>query len=284
MITQMIYVGHAPASPLNNYIYDLYYIDGAAPYRRIKALPMPVQHLMFNVGDHFQIYRSEQAQPAALYTTSWFVGLWNQPYTVEWPQNVRFYGIHFKPGGAYPFLQLPLSELHNQIVSLDAIWGRYASEIREQLDAAPTIQAGFALLEGMLLAQLDTGEHGLGVVQYAITQMIRRKGVMSVRALSDQIGISQNHLGTLFKRIVGAPPKELARYYRFAQVLRIIDPAHPTDWTLIARKLQYYDLSHLNKDFVAFTGHNPSDYLDLRRRFHSQDPAQSKNIGQLPFD
>jgi AraC-like DNA-binding protein len=280
----MDYIGHIPAYPLNEYIYDLYYVDGSTPYRRIKALPMPVQHLMVNFGDDFQIYESGQAPPSAVCTTNWFVGLWNQPYTVEWPLNVRFYGIHFKPGGAYPFLQLPLSELHNQIVSLDAIWGCYATELSERLYAVPTIQSGFALLEQMLLAHLHEAENGLSIVEYAIAEIIRRSGVVSVRALSDQIGISQNHLGTHFKRLVGVPPKELARYYRFVQVLQSIDPAYPTDWTLIAHQLRYYDLSHLNKDFVAFTGYSPSDYLHLRHRFHADDPTQSSNIGQLPFD
>jgi AraC-like DNA-binding protein len=280
----MAYMSCIPAYPLNQYIYDLYYVDHGIPYPRIKVLPTPTLHLMFNFGDHFQIYKPEQAQPSTLDTTNWFVGLWNQPYSVEWRQTVRFYGIHFKPVGAYPFLRHPLSDLHNQIVPLDAIWGCYAAEISERLYAAPTIQAGLALLERMLLTLLHREENGLEIAQYAVEEIIRRRGIVSVRALSDQIGISQNHLGTLFKRIVGVAPKELARYYRFAHVLQSIDPAHPTDWTLIARQLHYYDLSHLNKDFVAFTGHNPSDYLHLRHRFHADDPVQSKNIGQLPSD
>lgn len=280
----MAYVTHIPSSPLNGYIYDLYYVDGGSPYRHIKVLPMPVLHLMVNFGDDFRIYKAEQAQSSDIYTPNLLVGLWKHPYTVEWPLKVRFYGIHFKPDGAYAFLQLPLSELHNEIVSVDAIWGGYASEIRERLYAAPSIQAGFAVLEQMLLARLNEEEQGLGIVRYAVAEIRRHRGVVSVRALSDHIGISQNHLATQFKRIVGATPKELARYYRFAQVLHSIDPEHPTEWTLIARQLQYYDLSHLNKDFVEFTGYSPGDYLRLRYRLYAEDPAQSKNIGQLPFD
>lgn len=280
----MNYIQHIPRFPLNKFIYDLYYIDGATPYRRIKALPMPVLHLMINFGNNFQLYTSAQEKPSAICTSNWFVGLWNQPYVVEWPLNVRFYGIHFKPGGVSPFLQVPLSELHNQIVSLDAIWGSYASELSERMYAVPTIQAGFDLLEQLLFSRLNQEPKGMDIVQYAITGIIRHRGIVSVRSLSDQIGISQNYLATLFKRIVGVTPKELARYYRFAEVLQSIDPAHPTDWTRIAVQAHYYDLSHLNKDFAAFTGHSPSDYLQLRYEFHRKNPAQSENIGQLPFE
>src|SRR5258708_4287497 len=65
---------------------------------------------------------------------------------MDWPQNMQLLSVSFKPGGAYPFWQLPLSELHNQIISLDTIWGRWAVEIRERLYGAPTTQARFVYL------------------------------------------------------------------------------------------------------------------------------------------
>jgi AraC-like DNA-binding protein len=203
---------------------------------------------------------------------------------VDWPQPVKFYGVHFKPAGVYPFLRLPLSELRNQVVPVDAIWGPFAAELRERLHAAPTIAAGLALLEQLLLAHLADTLHGLDVVQYAIAQTARRHGALSIRALSDDIGISQNHLGTQFKRMVGVPPKELARFYRFAHVVTSIDPSEPVDWGQIAHRSRFYDLSHLNKDFVEFTGHSPSDYLRLRHRFHEENPDHSLDVGPLPFD
>jgi AraC-like DNA-binding protein len=192
--------------------------------------------------------------------------------------------VHFKPAGVYPFLRLPLSELSNQVVPVEAIWGQFAAEIRERLYAAPTIQAGLALLEQILLARLADTLYGLDVVQYAIAQTERQNGALSIRALSDQIGISQNHLGTQFKRMVGVPPKELARFYRFAHVVTSIDLAADVDWAQIVHKSCFYDLSHLNKDFVEFTGHSPSDYLRMRRRFHDENPDHSLDVGPLPID
>ena len=167
---------------------------------------------------------------------------------------------------------------------MDAIWGQFAVEIRERLYAAPSIQAGFALLERLLLSRLADTLHGLDVVQYAIGQTARQHGALSIRALSDHIGISQNHLGTQFKRMVGVPPKELARFYRFAHVVSSIDSSKSPDWGRIARQSCFYDLSHLNKDFVEFTGHSPSDYLLLRRRFDSENPENTLDIGPLPID
>lgn len=280
----MVYISHIPSPLLTTYIDDLYYIDGTAPYSRLKALPMPSLHLMVNFSDTFRVYEPDQSQPVATCTESWVMGLLSTYHIVDWPPNVQFFGIHFKPGGVYPFLSLPLSELHNQVVPLDALWGQFAAEIRERLYAAPSIQAGFVLLERLLFAQLCEAPPGLDIVQYAITRMIRQHGALSIAALSDHIGISQKHLEAHFKRMVGVPPKELARFYRFAHVLDSIDPTKPTDWTQIVRHCGYHDQSHLYKDFLTFTGHNPTDYLSIRHRAHDENPeqAQSLGLGQLP--
>ena len=47
-------------------------------------------------------------------------------------------GVHFKPGGAAPFLGMPGDELATQVVELDAVWGSAVWEWRDQLLAART--------------------------------------------------------------------------------------------------------------------------------------------------
>lgn len=280
----MTYLRYIPSPPLNAYIDDLYYLDGAASYPRQKVLPVASSNLMINLGDPFDVYEPDRAKQFMTCTDSWWVGIWNTYHSVDWPPNVQFFGVHFKPDGAYPFLQLPLSEMNSQVVPFDAIWGQYAHEIRERLHGAPTVQAGFALLEQLLFARLRETPPALNMVQYAITEIAQCHGALSIRALSDQIGISQNHLGTQFKRLVGIPPKEVARFYRFANVLRLIGSAHPGDLTRIAHQSQYYDQSHFNRDFLAFTGHSPTEYIQLRSRVEAENPEHARVLSNLPID
>lgn len=152
--TGMTYIRYIPSAPLNAYIEDLYYLDGPAAYPRQKVLPIASSNLMINLGSSFDVYEPDQTQPFITCKESWWVGIRNTYHSVDWPPNVQFFGVHFKPSGAYPLLGLPLSEMNGQVVSLDAIWGQYANEIRERLRAVATIQAGFALLEQMPLARL----------------------------------------------------------------------------------------------------------------------------------
>ena len=235
---------------------------------------MPSLHLMLNFGGAYEVYEVGHAGSFAICAESWSVGLWNGCHLMDCPSDMQILDVSFKPGGAYPFLQLPLSELHNDIVSLDAIWGNLAAEIRERLYGVSTIQARFGLLEQLLVARLRDVPHGLNAAQYAVAEIARHHGALSIRDLSDQMGISQKHLITQFKRLVGATPKELARLYRFRHVLYSLDPdpTHHVEWGQIAYQARYYDQSHFNQDFEAFTGHTPTEYLRLFRQIYIDNP------------
>ena len=60
--------------------------------------------------------------------------------------------------------------------------------------------------------------------------------------------------------------------------------AEPERWAQLAQSSHFYDQSHFNKDFMAFTGDSPGDYLRRRRRFQAENPEQARNLGQMPVD
>jgi len=275
---------YTPSPPLNAYIDGFYYLDGLMPYPREKIMPDSWLDLKINLGSTIHAYQADQTEPFMICSDSWWVGLWDTYHIVDWPPDMQCIGVSFKPGGAYPFLQIPLFELHNQVVSLDTIWGQFAAEMRERLLDVPTIQERFALLEQLLLSRLCASFEGLTAIQYALTQIAQQHGTLSIRALSDHMGMSQNHLSTQFKRLVGGTPKDLARLYRFKHVLKSINPTRPIDWTQVAHQSCYYDQSHFNKDFMAFTGHTPTEYLRLRQQVFTQNPQHAQYLRELPID
>jgi AraC-like DNA-binding protein len=279
----MAYIFHIPSAPLNSYIDSFYYPNDSGPLPREKVLPLPAIDLKINFGGGFQVYGAEQGEPSTTLTESWVLGLWTKYHIVDWPADLQYFGVSFKPGGAYPFLGLPLSELQDQVVSLDIIWGRLASELREQLYAAPTVRARFALLEQMLLTRLGAPSQGLKAAQYAVAEIARRHGALSIRELSESMGMSQKHLIVQFKQMVGCTPKELARLYRFGDSLASIELTKPVDWTLVAHQFRYHDQSHFIRDFKEFTGHTPTDYLRLRRQMHVEKPDRTQHLRLLPI-
>jgi AraC-like DNA-binding protein len=284
----MVYVQHLPSPPLNRYIERFYYIEGWMLVGEEKIPPTTALNLQINLGETLQLYERDHRTSSISLAESWLGGIYGVHHSVDWTPYIRLYGARFKPNGAHPFFGFPMSEVYNQIVAMDVLWGRWGSELREQLYAAPTIEAGLLLFERLLRERFRetpkiTNEQN--IVEYAISAMSRNHGTLSIRGLSEYIGISQDHLGTLFKRVVGTSAKELARLYRFEHVLRSINHAHAIDWTQIALQCGYYDLSHLNKDFVMFTGHSPTDDLSLRRRVYTEAPLLDHlSLCTLPTD
>jgi len=269
----MIVTEHFPSAPLNTYINTLRYCEGLAPYRQVKALPTPALNLMISFDDVYHCYNSEDTKPYLTCDDSWSIGLWNRHHVIDWPRNMQLLIVDFKPGGAYPFLQVPLSELHNDIVPMEAIWGNLAAEIREQLCSAPTIQARFSLLKQLLLAGLNEVPDGLSEVQYALSEIEHHHGSLPIKDIADQVSMSHNHLTRQFQRLVGGTPKEVARISRFRYALSNLVITQPIDWSEVACQAHYYDQSHFNNDFKAFTGHTPTDFLRFHRQIQMDRPT-----------
>lgn len=278
----MTFLLYDVAAPLKPHINFLYAARGSMPYRRDGIFPTASTDLKFNFGAPWHVRADFERAEASDCSQSWCMGIWNQRHLVEWPDDTDFVGVSFKPGGAHAFLGVPLSELHNRVVPLDAVWGHVAAEIRERLHEAATLGQRFALLEHLLLARLEERPAAARIVDHAASRIAARHGAVKIADLCDELGVSQKHLITLFNRMVGCTPKELARLCRFQHVLACIDVTRPVRWTSQAHDSDYFDQSHFSRDFAAYTGLNPTAYLRQRQAIHAEEPEHAAVPWLLP--
>jgi AraC-like DNA-binding protein len=173
-------------------------------------------------------------------------------------------GVHFKPGGGLPFFGAPTDELHNQVVSLDLLWGRDAGRLEEQLWDAPAPEQRGRLLEEALRARMSTRLPRSPAVAYAVGVIQHSRGGRPVADITQRIGMSTRRFLDLFRREVGLSPKAFCRMSRFAAVLAAVDRAADVDWCDVALSCGYFDQAHFNHDFRAFAGVTPSEYLRSR--------------------
>jgi AraC-like DNA-binding protein len=275
----MSYLIHRPQPPLDRYIDCLWHADLRMTTPREKILPSGMVELIINFGAPFRL--ADHTSHLSLHTESWLVTL-QTAYLVNEPlAETHMIGVRFKPGGTAAFFDTP--GIADQVVPLDALWGRFAAHVREQLYDAQTPRARFALLEQLLLARLRPLPRGGDLAFYAVKEIAQCHGALSIRNLSKNLGISQKHLIAQFRQVVGLSPKALARIYRFQAVLSAIDPAHGVDWTSIAHSALYYDQAHFNHDFAAFTGLRPTEYLNLRAHHYDGGPRRGQDVHFVPL-
>jgi AraC-like DNA-binding protein len=60
------------------------------------------------------------------------------------------------------------------------------------------------------------------------------------------------------------PPKTLARILRFEHALALLRRDDGARFAEIAERCGYYDQAHMNRDFRAFAGASPSEFLARR--------------------
>ncbi|MEU8342101.1 AraC family transcriptional regulator [Actinomadura meyerae] len=273
-----------PAPPLDRFIDDVYYLSGVPRHRRMSVPPMPSAHLFINLGEPARLWDSDPSVPPLLVVDGWFMGIWTRRFLIEYPARVRLVGVHFKPWGLSPFIDMPASELRDRWVPVDAVWQRSVDRIRNQIGDIATAAETLHAVEGELRARLaDTPSRGLDLVQHTAGRLETVHGALPVGALADAAGVSGNHLAAQFKSHVGVTPKRVARIYRFARLILSVDARHPVDWPDLAHAAGYFDQAHFIREFKDFTGLTPTEYLALRRRFPA-DAAFPPDSGPMPAE
>jgi AraC-like DNA-binding protein len=236
---------YTPQPPLSTYVDRMWLYDGyISPYAQERALPTGTATLVISFGKQ----------------TAHLAGTHAQPIPIETTRLTSHLGIHFRPGGAFPFLPLPVGELHNQIVGLDELWGSKVDALFDQLQAAPTPQAKFQLMMQSLLAQWQR-DKALHLAVSPALQQIQQDPTLRIEEIAGRLGLTTRRLHQIFHSAVGVSPKLYQRLHRFQQVLHQLH-THPTvDWADLAVERGYFDQAHLLHDFQAFAQLTPTAYL-----------------------
>jgi len=176
--------------------------------------------------------------------------------------------VRFKPGGAYPFFGVPMSELTDRIVSIEALWGSDGARFRTALAEAPTVDDRLRVVEEALAGRLRGGDlfepASAHVVRRAVRLITEAPELPRVDAVARTLGVSARQLRRAFDDVVGVGPKAFARIVRFQRALRAAEQAAVPDWGAIAKEVGYYDQAHLIADVRAMTGITPSALVRAR--------------------
>ena len=260
----MRFLHYSPPPPLGQFVDIIWLYEGYArpAHAKERLLPDGSIEMVFNLAeDKIRLYDRENTSRFQTYAGSVVCGPHSQFFVIDTAEQDTVAGVHFKPGGAFPFLKLPTSELHNLHVGLDDLWGRLAAEVRERLLGAKTLEAKIRVLEEALLAAAGGALDRHPAVAYALREFQSAPHERKVSEITERIGLSARRFIDVFRNEVGLTPKLFCRVRRFQKVLPLIQKGKEIDWAEIALSCGYFDQAHFNHDFRAFSGINPSAYL-----------------------
>ncbi|HEY1899492.1 MAG TPA: helix-turn-helix domain-containing protein [Steroidobacteraceae bacterium] len=238
--------------PLADFVDFLWLSSGySQPHGAERVLPTGSMSLVLSLDDQGQIGDVVS-------------GARTVSFVLDTSRPLNLLGVHFKPGCGFAFFALPAGELQDLAVSLEAVWGRRAQILREQLLEAASPETQFHIVERALGECLRRGPVRHPAVRYAIKALQNPNQVTSVASLVEQSGLTARRFIAAFRDEVGLAPKTFSRLARFRRVIRTLPSGSNIDWPAIAMACDYFDQAHFIHDFRAFSGIRPSDYVRYR--------------------
>jgi len=250
----MQYTEFHPGPPLNRFVECLWTLN--SPTAQVEAqveriLPDGCVELILTFGSRFTQHTDagKRLQPR-----NFLVGQMTGPILISPAGDVDFLGIRFHPGGAFPFLRVPMSEVTDQIVELGCFSSSLETQLLSSCPEVTTPAARVAAVASSLVEHLPAA-HDSNLMALAEI-IVHSGGVVSVDRLANEAGISCRQLERRFLQGVGVGPKLLSRILRFQQVFRAVERAD-NSWTEVALECGYYDQAHLIRDFNKFARQTP---------------------------
>lgn len=179
--------------------------------------------------------------------------------------EIRAFGIRFLPGGAYPFLNIPLTELENQNILLQDLSIPLEKHISEKLYNSKT--------PGEMVVQIDERLRNLLKKPHAVSPAIistikiskTMKGLVSLKGLLADIPVGQRQLERLYKQQIGFSPKKYLNILRVGHAREMLKKRDIKNGSAFSDIEGYTDQSHFIKEFKAIVGLTPKKYISRKK-------------------
>jgi AraC-like DNA-binding protein len=197
------------------------------------------------------------------------IGAMSAARTASHGERIIQVGAYVRPAQARALLCVPPTELTDQIVALDDLWGGDAVGLEAQIAEARSDGERVAALERALVERvahrraLQSGPDVAGMASFVLS----RSGLLTVNELAFAAGVSRQYLARSFKEEIGVAPKLYCRLARFRAALNRANIRSTCGWATVAADLGYADQSHLIADFKEFAGLTPGTMM-AEKRFH----------------
>lgn len=239
---------HAPA-PALRYFVERYWIvswdlRGQAPHVQ-ETLPHPCVNLAVERGK------------------SRVFGVITGKFSTLLENTGMVFGIKFKPGAFFPFVQSSVSALTDRSVGLGDLFGEAGVALEEAILAQTDEQAMIDRAEQFLCARLPDQDPQVAFISQIVDCIIGNHAITKVDEIATLFDINKRRLQRLFRQYVGVSPKWVIKRYRLQEAADRLADGVAVDWPKLAVDLGYFDQAHFIKDFRTIVSSTPVEYVRL---------------------
>ncbi|MFC3852268.1 helix-turn-helix domain-containing protein [Salinispirillum marinum] len=248
---------------LSSAVESIFYLGDYTPaHEKERLVPDGLISLIIELDDQ-PCYVTELAQQSVKVHCigSWLSGFHDSAMVFTTPANTKLVAVRFYPAGLYEFIAGDAAPFTNQVVPGCAVFGSKITALREQLLREPSPEKILEVFADWLTHQRSKRQDL--AVRQVIEQLLHNPTAETLKQALDAQPYSHKHFVKLFTEHTGTTPKRLQRILRFQQIFQAIQRADKVSWGTISHDCGYYDQAHFIKEFKAFSGINPKEYLAL---------------------
>lgn len=234
--------------------YEGYQDSGGVPVT-FRELPCTFAPIIIDLDAGWTIAH-DGAETAQL--GSFIAGVTESVVVVGHPGTARCLQIDLTPLGARRLLGVPMHELANTTVPVDAVLGVFGRELVQRIGNAPTWQDRFALLDRALMARLADAPTIDGGVVWSLRRITDAGGNIAIGDLARELGCSHRTLIARYRDSVGLPPKTVARIVRFERLTAAVTRYPNAEWSDTALACGFFDQAHLAREVRDMAGVTPT--------------------------
>src|SRR5262245_28933682 len=116
----MFYRSYVPAPPLAEFVEWFWYCADVPTYARARILPSGTVEMVFNLRDDEVRLDGPVRRRLSGAVVS---GAYGEFLVIDPMQHASMIGVHFRPGGAAPFLGTAAGDLTDAHADLETLWG-----------------------------------------------------------------------------------------------------------------------------------------------------------------
>ena len=237
---------------------------------------------MLNFASPHRLLDSSDPKRATEFRSGWVAGLQTRHRLTEAVGDRDFLVIRFTPIGAHLFLKTPMNLLADRTIELEEIEAPFTTSFENAVESAPDWEGRLDRAERLIAERIAPVRSPSCALIRSWRRLLQAPN-FDLSLLSSESGCSRRHLIAQFKAHFGMGPKMIARIRRFNLAVAAVNrsgrktvqsPAGKPylefhgdsaqidkPWAQVALDCGYYDQSHFIKEFRAFAGMTPVEFV-----------------------
>lgn len=178
-------------------------------------------------------------------------------------ENTTIIAYFFKPFAMACIFNIPLQKLMADPIDLN-LWSPHKiNALKMQLMVASSTESKVAVLDNLLIHQLEINRKDCEIIRYATDEMMYNPGTEILSAIINKLNINERSFQRVFKKYVGITPNQYRRICQFQLSFTQLRDKGFDKLTDVAYDNGFADQSHFIRSFKEFTEITPQEYLRL---------------------